>query len=161
LEIGGGHGLYTLDAAEQLSADCRIDVVDISESSLTLAKAILNEIQVQFFHADIFDFEPKYKYDFITIGEVIEHLENPEAMMKRLCNLLTDKGTVFLTTPINAPMIDHIYLFNNAGEIRELIHKTGFKIDKEKLAISEDVTAEEADRLKLPVMYAAFLKKQK
>ncbi len=159
LEIGGGHGIYIHDATTQLSDKCVFDLVDISESSLNLAKGILEDKQVNFLLQDVFDFSPTYTYDFITIGEVIEHLESPVSMLNRLRELLSESGTVFLTTPVNAPMIDHIYLFNNVEEIRLLIRISGFRIDKEIAVISEEVSEEVASELKIPIMYAAFLKR--
>jgi 2-polyprenyl-3-methyl-5-hydroxy-6-metoxy-1,4-benzoquinol methylase len=159
LEVGGGHGIYINDAVTQLSALSSFDLVDISESSLKLSRAMLHDKAINYYHEDIFNFSPGYTYDFITIGEVIEHLETPQKMLQRLRELLSDHGTIYLTTPINAPMIDHIYLFNNEQEIRDLIVDSGFSIVQELLAISEDVSLQTAAELKLPLMYAAFLKK--
>lgn len=160
LEVGGGHGLYIAEAFEQLGKATQYDLVDISESSLQLAKGILNNSHIHYHHKDIFEFENRGVYDFITIGEVIEHLENPLQMLIHLHSLLNEGGTVYLTTPVNAPMIDHIYLFNHTDEIRQLVVESGFRIEKERVVISEEVSQETAIEQKLPIMYAAFLKKR-
>jgi len=89
----------------------------------------------------IFDYVPSRRYDFITIGEVLEHLEDPRAMLRRILELLAPDGRVFITTPANAPMIDHIYLFNNAGEIREMLRTCGFAIEVEASMFAEDKPA--------------------
>ena len=159
LEIGGGHGLYIFEALNILPDMKQFDLVDISKSSLALAKGIINDDNIQFYLANIFDFKEDEKYDFINMGEVLEHVEQPLNLLKKAGDLLNKEGVLFITTPINAPMIDHIYLFNNKEEIRTLINQAGFTILLEKLVISEKMSSQKAAKLKVPVMYAAFLKK--
>ena len=57
-------------------------------------------------------------------------------------------------------MIDHIYLFHNENEIREMLNEAGFTIIEERIVISEKITEKQAAKFKVPVMYAAFIKKQ-
>lgn len=159
LEIGGGHGLYINEALQLLPAETEFDLVDISESSLKLAKGILNNNEINYYLKNIFDFDESNYYDFITIGEVIEHVEDPLQLLAKLNNHLNNKGMAYITTPINSPMIDHIYLFNNEDEIRELLREAGFEVVKEKIVISEKMKPEMATKFKVPVMYAAFVKK--
>ncbi|WP_420316471.1 class I SAM-dependent methyltransferase [Ekhidna sp.] len=160
LEIGGGHGLYLKEAMNMLPEVTRFDMVDISESSLALAKGIINNERPNFYHKNVFDFDEKIKYDFITIGEVLEHVEDPLSLMKKIASLMNPSSVCFMTTPINAPMIDHIFLFNEAAEIRSLIDEAGFDILIEKMVLSEKVSEERAKKLKLPVMYATFIKQK-
>ncbi len=160
LEIGGGHGLFIGEAVRLLPDINRFDMVDISQSSLDLAKGIIDTPTINYYLKDIFDFSDNETYDFITVGEVIEHVENPLKLLKKIKELLSDEGVCYMTTPINAPMIDHIYLFSNENEIRDLIHAAGFEILEEKIVISEKITKERAIKNKVPIMYAAFLKKK-
>jgi len=124
LEIGGGHGLYIKEATNLLQNTEIFDLVDISPSSIELTKGILADNRINYYVKDIFDFEGRV-YDFITIGEVIEHVEDPLSLLKRMAEMLTLDGCCYVTTPINAPMIDHLYLFNNAQEIRDLLISAG------------------------------------
>ncbi len=158
LEIGGGHGLYIFEALLLLPETKQFDLVDISQSSLDLAKGIIDSEQINYYLKNIFDFSGDEKYDFITMGEVLEHVENPLELLKKIANLLTKNGVCYITTPINAPMIDHIYLFSDASEIRTLFDEAGFEIIEEKIVISEKMTEKEAAKYKVPVMYAAFIK---
>ncbi len=160
LEIGGGHGLYVNQAIDLLQEIEQFDLVDISQSSLDLAKGIINNKKVNFYLKNIFDFTENQKYDFVTMGEVLEHVENPLSLLSKIGAFLKENGTCFITTPINAPMIDHIYLFNNANEIKDLFNKAGFEIIEEKIVISEKLTQKQAAKFKVPIMYAAFLKKK-
>jgi 2-polyprenyl-3-methyl-5-hydroxy-6-metoxy-1,4-benzoquinol methylase len=157
LEIGGGHGLYVMAARQKLGSESRLVVVDISQSSLELAQGILDDSSIEFVHSDLFKFDPNLKFDFITVGEVLEHVEDPLRMLVHLKGMLNSGGRIFLSTPANAPMIDHIYLFRDEDEIRELLIQAGFKIEVEHLCYSEEVTPELARHFKIPLMYAAFL----
>lgn len=159
LEIGGGHGLYVREAVKQLEGKCDFTVIDISQSSLNICKNMSSEKNVKFILKDIFEYHHTDKFDFITVGEVIEHLEDPLKLLKKIHSILNDDGTVYLTTPVNAPMIDHIYLFNNVNEIKELLQQAGFKIVDDVQAYSEDLPEELAIQYKIPLMYACFLKK--
>ena len=107
----------------------------------------------------IFDFDGTEKYDFITIGEVIEHVEDPKALMQKLGELLTENGTIYVTTPANAPMIDHIYLFHDAEDIRSFLKDAGFKIVEDRAVFAENMEEKKAIKHKVPLMYAAFIQK--
>ncbi|MFN8296427.1 MAG: class I SAM-dependent methyltransferase [Chitinophagales bacterium] len=161
LEIGAGHGLYLEEALRYLNPATEFSVVDISQTSIELTKSFIEDDRVNYNLIDIFDFTPAQKYDFITMGEVLEHVEDPLRLLNRLYELLSDNGTIFITTPTNAPSIDHIYLFNNVQEIRDLISKSGFVIKSENSFISEDVSIERAEKRKITILYGAFLTKIK
>jgi 2-polyprenyl-3-methyl-5-hydroxy-6-metoxy-1,4-benzoquinol methylase len=157
LEVGGGHALYISEAARVLPASVELDVVDISPTSLEMARSIAGESRVRFQLMDIFDLPETEPYDFITMGEVLEHVEDPRALLGKLRRLLAPGGRAYITTPANAPMIDHIYLFRNAQEIRDMFTGCGFQIESETKQYAVDVAERLAERMKLPLMYAAFL----
>lgn len=158
LEIAGGHGLYVHEALKQLPHTTNFDFVDISKSSMLLAQGINKTKRINYILANIFEYENSYKYDFINAGEILEHLENPLDLLIKIRSLLAIDGVAYITTPINAPMIDHIYLFNSAEEIREMIFKSGMDIIMEKSSVAYNKTEKFAQKHKIPVMYGAFVK---
>jgi len=160
LEVGAGHGLFLSEAKKVFNPDTEYDVVDISPTSIEIAKKFTGEEGINFILSDIFKYEPNRLYDFITIGEVLEHLEDPLALLKKLRDMLSDDGVLFLTVPANAPTMDHIYLFKNADEIRELINQAGFNIVDEVSTYAEDVSKEKAEKFKVTLEYGAFIKKR-
>jgi len=160
LEIGGGHALYVTEAVRVLPQTAEIDVVDISETSLEMAKGIAPEPRIRYHLTDVFDF-PDGQYDFITMGEVVEHVERPQDLLSKVQRMLAPGGHAYITTPANAPMRDHIYLFRNAQEIRDMFHSCGFHIDQETRRYAVDVPERLAERMRLPLMYAAFLSSSK
>jgi 2-polyprenyl-3-methyl-5-hydroxy-6-metoxy-1,4-benzoquinol methylase len=157
LEVGGGHALYIREALDALPA-ATFDLVDISASSIDLARAMCPPGRVHFHLCDIFDFPGESQYDFVTMGEVIEHVEDPLSLLVRVRNLLKPGGSAYITTPANAPMVDHIYLFHNEREIRDLLQQAGFVIEHERMRFAEDIPEEKARKRKLPLMYAAFVR---
>jgi 2-polyprenyl-3-methyl-5-hydroxy-6-metoxy-1,4-benzoquinol methylase len=159
LEVGGGHGLYISEAFRQFPVDTVFDLVDISPTSIEMSKVALDTDKVNYILKDIFDFDGTEKYDFITIGEVIEHVEDPKALMQKLGELLTDNGTIYVTTPANAPMIDHIYLFHDAADIRSFLTDAGFRIESDRAVFAENMEEKKAIKNKVPLMYAAFIQK--
>jgi 2-polyprenyl-3-methyl-5-hydroxy-6-metoxy-1,4-benzoquinol methylase len=161
LEIGAGHGLYLSRSLEILNNETTFVVVDISPTSIDLAKRFTDSDRVNFHLMDVFDFSIETKFDFITMGEVLEHVEEPLKLLTKLNDLLNEDGTVFITTPTNAPTIDHLYLFNNVMEIQALIRSAGFEIESEMSFLSEDVSPEKAEKFKVSTLYGAFLKKTK
>jgi len=160
LEVGGGHGLYISEAITRIGKSTSFDMVDISQSSLDIAKKMVDNENVNYILSDIFDYNPSKKYDFITMGEVLEHVEDPIALLKKLGELLSDNGKLYITTPTNAPAIDHIYLFKNAKEIRQLINDGGFNIENEFCVFSEDLPAEICEEYKISMLFAGVLTKK-
>jgi len=161
LEIGVGHGLYLSKALEILDDKTILTAVDISTTSIALAKSFINDDRIAYKLENIYDFDNGEKFDFITLGEVLEHVENPLQLLLKIYNLLSDDGVLFFTTPTNAPAIDHIYLFNNVSEIQALVKAAGFEIESERSFLSEEVSPEKAEKFKIAILYGAFVKKAK
>jgi 2-polyprenyl-3-methyl-5-hydroxy-6-metoxy-1,4-benzoquinol methylase len=160
LEIGGGHGLYCYTAIKLLPEDVKFEVVDISDYSIGICKGIINNPKVNFITKNVLEYASNSTFNFITIGEVLEHLEDPLVLLIKLSDLLSDDGISYISTPVNAPMIDHIYLFNEVQEIRDMINLAGLEIIEEKVVISEHVSQQYAEKFKVPVMFAAFIKQK-
>jgi 2-polyprenyl-3-methyl-5-hydroxy-6-metoxy-1,4-benzoquinol methylase len=161
LEIGAGHGLYISKATEILKTSTRFEVVDISETSINFGKRFISNKDVVFNQKNIFEYDSDIRFDFIIMGEVLEHVEDPFRLLKKVKDILNDDGTLFITTPTNAPAIDHIYLFKNEEEIRHLILSCGFEIISEKSFSSEDVSQEKIEKHKVSILYGAFIRVRK
>jgi SAM-dependent methyltransferase len=127
LEIGCGHGMFFIEAIKQNRFQS-YKAVDLSPSSIELTKNFVNnyfeknlpnvEIKLQ----DIFDFDEDEKFDFINMGEVLEHVENPKKLLDRIYELLTNNGKAYLSTCANCPAVDHIYLYKNVDEIKSMFN---------------------------------------
>ena len=162
LEIGPGHGLFLKKALEYCHEDVRISVVDISKTSMRMTRAVMkyfypNRKQIDCYIGNILELSIDKHFDFITAGEIIEHLDKPEEFLRIVKSLLAPKGSVFLSTCINAPEVDHIYKFEKIEDITDMLERSGFKIEDELVLPSEDVSLRESMERKLSVNYCAIL----
>ncbi len=105
------------------------------------------------------DFKEDTQFDFITMGEVIEHVEDPKPLLQNISRLLKPQGKAFLTTCANSPAIDHIYLFHNVEEIRELFSNCGLEIVEEIILPIGKNEGSSIDNSLLGTSYAAVVKK--
>ena len=160
MEVGGGHAWYIATAVKLLSAETRFDLVDISPTSIELARGLSPNDRVSYCLADIQELPPARRYDFISVGEVIEHLEEPRLLLQKVREMLSAEGRAFISAPTNSPTVDHIYLFNNAQEIRDLLVDAGFEIEAEATRYAEEISEQKAVKYKVAQMFAAFVRKQ-
>jgi 2-polyprenyl-3-methyl-5-hydroxy-6-metoxy-1,4-benzoquinol methylase len=89
------------------------------------------------------------------MGEVLEHVENPTSILKDLWRAAKPGAKFFMTTVIFTANIDHIYLFNNAEEIRVLVTGSGWKIVEE--LVLPIYSYDSSDMDKRPMNYGAIL----
>lgn len=165
LEIGPGHGLFLRKAMELLSDVSKYVVVDISPTSIDITKSIIeyfgNENKsIEYHQADFNDFVYTEKCDFITAGEVLEHVDDPQKLVKKISSLLTDEGCAFISTCVNCPAIDHVYHFKKVEEIGDVLDAGGLAIEKEAILPVEDLPLEEVIEKKITINYCAILKKK-
>lgn len=164
LEVGSGHGIFLNYMASQISLDAVLDVVDISAVSIALTKDLLAATNPEvakrtaFTESDIAQYKASKPYDFIVMGEVLEHVESPASILHALKKLMNKDGSLYVTTCANCPAIDHIYHFHSIEEIREMISSCGFVIRDEVIAPSESKPLEYHVKHKLDILYGALLK---
>ncbi len=79
--------------------------IDTNTKDIIKAKKVLDEAYVVNLETDNLN-RFQGKFDFILFSEVIEHLLNPEAVIKKICKCLKPNGQILITTP----NILHIYL---------------------------------------------------
>jgi SAM-dependent methyltransferase len=165
LEIGPGHGLFLNKAVESLPMGTRITAVDISPISIAITKSIMNYFRhdsssIECCTRDILKFDSNEKYDFITMGEVLEHVNFPEKLLRKLYDLLASDGRVFISTCVNAPAIDHVYHFKTVDEIVDMLHECGFDIEEERVLPVENLPMDVIVKKKITINYCAILKRK-
>jgi ubiquinone/menaquinone biosynthesis C-methylase UbiE len=165
IEIGPGHGVFLLELLKTIDNNTKIDCIDISMTSLNISKKLISAIRpdifsrIRFIQGDINLFNEDKTYDFITLGEVLEHVDDPLKILSNINRILDKNGTFFLTTCIDCPMIDHIYHFSSVTEIEELIAEAGFKITDKITVTTENMDKDKQKKYKPDVKYAAVLNK--
>jgi 2-polyprenyl-3-methyl-5-hydroxy-6-metoxy-1,4-benzoquinol methylase len=163
LEIGPGHGFFFMTAMALTSYD-EFEGVDISQTSVEMTREILDFYQAgkgrkfdvalkDFLKADI----PGGSCSSVVMGEVLEHVERPDIFLRRIAEIAKHDAYIFITTCCNAPAVDHIYLFRNAGEVEKLFADSGLIVKKSLILPMTGQTMEKCEAENLPVNVAYVL----
>lgn len=163
LEIGPGHGLFLKNAIDILNKNVAMTAIDISQTSLEITSSIIayfySDKKIDFINGDMLNLHLNSQFDFIVMGEVIEHVEHPELLLNKITQLLNNEGKAFLSTCVNCPAIDHVYHFKTVDEIRDIFSKCGLKIYSEKVLPVENLPIEEIVKQKITINYSAIVTK--
>lgn len=162
LEIGPGFGQYlvraiVMDSFEKYCA-CDISKTSVNRSNQYLRyRGLADKCTVA--EADFFQYKSDENFDCIVMGEVLEHVERPLQMLEKIYELLNQKGKAFVTTVINAPAVDHIFLFKNVEQVLELTEEAGFKIFDYLCVTEGDISLEKAIKKRRAIDIAMILEK--
>lgn len=135
LEVGIGNG-ELLSVALEMGYD--VNAVEIVEES---AQRVSNILGIPIHCGDFLCFNTDKTYPIIIMGDVIEHVTDPEAALKKAYDLLDADGVLWLSTPnfessftrlrkFTDPMWlepYHITYFNCDG-LSALLEKCGFSV---------------------------------
>jgi len=162
LEVGAGHGLFLRDALRRFP-NLEVEVCEISAAAIAIAQRMLSALgipitRVRFTHGDFFAFSSDHRFDFITIGEVLEHVRDPVGFLARVRALLAPEGVVYLSTCVNCPAVDHVYHFHSVDEIRAVIADAHFAIASERVLPAEDVPCAQWEEQLITVNYGSVLR---
>lgn len=165
LEIGPGHGYYLMTAMQRSSYDS-FTGVDISETSIAQTRALIEHFTggspkkyelrcMDFLQCDL----PDASFDAVVMGEVLEHVEQPDLFLKQIARIAKKDAYIFVTTCINAPAVDHIYLFKDPAQLERLFSACGLRISKELIKPYEGKTLQESLDQSLAINVAYVLEK--
>ncbi len=162
LEIGPGFGQYLVRAL--LHCDFReYHACDISKTSVEGSNRYLRyrnfADKCEVIQQDFFQFDPDDKFDCIVMGEVLEHVEQPGRMLEKIFDLLQKKGKAFITTVINAPAVDHIFLFSSIEQVLDLAKDAGFVVLDYLCTTEGDVPLEKQIKKKQTINIAMILER--
>jgi 2-polyprenyl-3-methyl-5-hydroxy-6-metoxy-1,4-benzoquinol methylase len=156
LEVPSGTGLFISEFVKRNPA-WRALGIDISESSISFGREVARihgSPSVEFRKEDVYDLPDSVKYDRIICGELLEHLEDPVSLLRKLRNLIESDGRIFLTTAIWAASVDHIYLYESTQQARDMLEEF-FTIESELVL---NVRSEKGpEDPKTPINYACVL----
>lgn len=164
LEIGPGHGQYFLEAINKQKFKSYLGV-ELSPASVKEALAFIEEFKEKqitnydIICKDFMEFDNVMKYDAVSMSEVLEHVENPKEMLKKIYSITSENANIYITTVINSPAIDHIYLFNNVEEVLSMMNECGFVVIDYTLAMANNFTLEKAIKKKSGINIALLLNK--
>ena len=93
LEIGPGQGELT---AVALETGYNVETIEIVPED---AQRIADLLNIPVWRGDFLNFTSEKRYDIIIMGDVIEHVLDPEAALRKAADLLADGGVLWLSTP--------------------------------------------------------------
>jgi len=166
LEIGPGHGIYFKYALEYFGFNSSYYAIDISKTSLSMTKNIisyfnLNKHDIVYINDDMLNISMDEKFDFITMGEVLEHVNYPQKLLVKLKSLLSETGFAFISTCVNCPTIDHVYHYKSVREIKNMVKQAGLLINDEKILPVENLPMKEIVNKKITINYSAIISHKK
>jgi SAM-dependent methyltransferase len=119
-EIGIGTGFFTTELLTALPRATGT-AFDLSPHSLKFASARVSARNAserwQGRQQDVIAFPPVGNWPVVICVEVLEHLEEPRALMRSIRSMLTPGGRGFITAALTAAHTDHIYLYRTADEV--------------------------------------------
>lgn len=118
LDIGCGEGLIMKRIQEESNLEC----YGIDSSPLAIALAHRHEV----WNCETISIEDysNGKFNYIFMGDVLEHLKNPEATLRKIKELLYPDGTIFISLPVftEADGQKDYFVFDSKTS-RELVEK--------------------------------------
>lgn len=164
LEIGPGHGLFFVEALGSQNFD-NYFAIDISATALNMTRDFIEFYMggtpnnVRYILGDVCQHELEDRYSFITMGEVLEHVENPTDLLHSVWHSLNAGGNAYLSTCANCPVVDHIHLYRTIDEIRKDIRSAQFKIVGEIVISIDNLPPEVWQAKKANLSYACLVSK--
>jgi SAM-dependent methyltransferase len=163
-EIGVGHGLFHAEAMRG-APNLKTTLLDISPTALDMTRRMLAATGLDPERATpvLVDVQKEIplaekSLDLLLMGELIEHLQAGEQVMRAMAGKMTRDGICYFSTAANAPAEDHILLFTTTDEIRDFVRKCGWSVEKEKVFTLGGISEEQANADKQTLNYCAVLK---
>jgi ubiquinone/menaquinone biosynthesis C-methylase UbiE len=155
LEVGSGHGLLLFLALRDLNMGEAV-AWDINQVSLDQTRHALEKLdaleRARFAVRDIHALESfDETFDLIILSHLLEHLENPTEVLKKISPLLANTGLIYVNVPLNAPMPDHLILLQSPEEADRLLTDGGFRAIETSHHTTHGMALTRALRLKTAV----------
>ncbi len=142
LDVGCGPGTYGLAIGRAVRCE-ELTMLDISPLSeplvrgLTAADPVIGPAAVDVVIGDFLELPLQTAgYDVVLFSEIVEHLVDPEAGMRRLAEITAPNGSVFFSTATNSAFYDHTIVFADLDEIRDLVNRHGFEVMAEHTVVA-------------------------
>ena len=131
-EVGVGTGIYSRMTLQRLLG-VHGTGFDISSMSLQFTQAHITSFGFADRYAclqkNIVEEQSDKRYRAVICVEVLEHLEDPLAMLEGLKSLCAPDGRLFVTAALNAADADHIYLYRQPQDVITQVDAAGLHLE--------------------------------
>jgi SAM-dependent methyltransferase len=93
LDVGCGSGAFAGVVKEKRG--CRVVGVELNPAAAADARLVLDHV----FEADIMNLSIEETFDVITVNDVLEHVEDPEALLEKLLDFANPDGQLVVSIP--------------------------------------------------------------
>lgn len=156
LDIGCGSG--RLGAAIRRARTCRVTGVESSFQAATRARQVLDSVVCRKIgDAPVSQFRPN-SFDCIVLADVLEHLRDPLATLKKCAHWLSCTGTLVVSVPngrnfeVLESLVDGNWTYESAGlldedhvrtltrrELEKLFFQAGFAVTQTRMVYSQGI----------------------
>jgi len=164
LEIGPGHGFYFISSMCHCAYDAFYGV-DVSPTSIALTRNLLDSGYFgqfrshELIEADFLDWTTDRPPRAVVMGEVLEHVEEPWRFFRKIAEITADNAWIFVTTCVNSPAVDHIYLYEHPDQILSQAREAGLELVQQLFLPYGEFSIEETLDKRLPLNVALILEK--
>lgn len=133
LDIGCSNGFKTKLLFDKYNNITHITGIDIDNNAINEAREIFKENKkYEFELKSIDELDDDLKYDIINLSYVLQHLENPQEILIKLKNVLTDRGIIIIKVP------DDSFKFCYPDK-KDLLHKI-FNLYEKEIMKKQNIT---------------------
>ena len=133
LDIGCSNGFKTKMLFDKYDNITHITGIDIDNSAINEATANFKENKrYKFELKSINELDNNSTYDIINLSYVLQHLEKPQEVLKKLKNMLTDRGIIIIKVP------DDSFKFCYPDK-KDLLHKI-FNLYENEIMKKQNIT---------------------
>jgi len=132
LEVGFGTGIGILQYAPFAA---HVDAIELDAGAIHFAESTFPLTNVSWIKQDLLEFDNEsYSYDYIIMIEVLEHIQNYEKALLKICSLLKPGGQFIMSARnINADLRRWKDLHEREWKSQELVQELGYFFDSVNL----------------------------
>jgi len=121
LEVGCGAGQF-IRAIKKRRPELECYGCDISETTIQKAKSIFDGVEYNLSEESIFPYEDS-SFDTILIYDVLEHVENPDEILKEVRRVLKGGGQFYMFVPCEGDSLSYWNFLRKIGIGKDLTKK--------------------------------------
>jgi ubiquinone/menaquinone biosynthesis C-methylase UbiE len=95
LDVGCGIGAISKDIAQLVGKNGKVIGIDNNEKFIQIGQEVNQSVlNLDLIHVDLFDFDPKEKFDLIVSSRTLQWLSNPKEALIKMKSLLKPNGQI-------------------------------------------------------------------
>lgn len=138
LDVGCGDGLGAHRIYKERNS--KVTGIDINPIAIYYAKKNNRPNPNCFIEKSIYEFDGSRQYDGVVVSEVFEHVDRPELLLAKIKELIKEKGSLIITTPVADPeraLSKYHHKEYSEEEFVSFLDVHGFSVKKKKYLLND------------------------